>query len=67
MRGEDALALLAIYLKQDPTYRPIKDITGRRWYLRTALGEFETLASGTSSWSSPWTARIHAWLLAFAL
>ena len=46
MHGEDALALLAIYLKADPTYKPIKDMTSRRWHLRTACGEFEILTSG---------------------
>jgi hypothetical protein len=46
MRGEDALALLAIYLKADATYRPIKDMRSRRWHLRAACGEFEILTSG---------------------
>jgi hypothetical protein len=46
MRGEDALALLAIYLKSDATYRPIKNVTSRRWHLRTSRGEFEILTSG---------------------
>jgi hypothetical protein len=44
--GEDALALLTIYLKADPTYKPIKDMTSRRWHLCTACGEFEILTSG---------------------
>lgn len=46
MHGEDVLPLLAIYLKADPTYRPIKDVASRRWHLRTECGEFEILTSG---------------------
>lgn len=46
MRAEGALAAVAIYLKVDPTYRPIKDMRSRRWHLRTTRGEFEILTSG---------------------
>lgn len=46
MRGEDAIAVLAIYFKADPTYRPVKDMRSRRWHLRTTCGEFEILTSG---------------------
>jgi len=38
---------LNCYLKQDPTHGPIKEMTSRRWHLRTALGEFEILTTGT--------------------
>jgi hypothetical protein len=39
--------VVAIYLKVYPTYRPQKDMTNRRWHLRTTRGEFEILTSGT--------------------
>ena len=46
MRSEDALALLAIDLKPDRDYRPIKDPTSRRWHARTSGGHFEILTTG---------------------
>jgi hypothetical protein len=50
MLSEDALALLAIYYKADPTYLPIKDPRGRRWHVCTACGEFEILTTGSNKW-----------------
>jgi hypothetical protein len=47
IRVDHALELRAIYLKQDPTYRPIKGITSRGWHLRTALGALEILTTGS--------------------
>ena len=47
MRGEDALALIAIHFKADSTYRPVKDAASRRWHARTARGEFEIVTTGT--------------------
>lgn len=49
MPSEDALALLAIHLKLDPTYLPLKNATSRRWYAFTEGGEFEILTTG-SKW-----------------
>lgn len=46
MPSEDALALLAIRCKADPTYVPLKQATSRRWHARTACGEFEILTTG---------------------
>jgi hypothetical protein len=46
MPSEDALALLAIHCKSDPTYLPLKQATSRRWHARTARGEFEILTTG---------------------
>ena len=46
MRSEDALALLAIDYKADPTYVPVKDARGRRWYVCTVCGDFEILTTG---------------------
>jgi len=47
MRSEDALALLAIFLKADSTYRPVNDTTSRRWHACTTRGDFEILTTGT--------------------
>ncbi len=44
--AEDALVLLAIHVKADPTYLPLKSDHSRRWYVRTATGEFEILTTG---------------------
>ena len=49
MPCEDALALLAIHCKVDPTFRPIKQEISRRWHVRTTRGEFEILTTG-SKW-----------------
>ena len=46
MRSEESLALTALYPKADPTYRPLKDATSRRWHVRTVRGEFEILTTG---------------------
>ena len=43
---EKALARLAIHIKADATYRPVKAPASRRWQVRTACGEFEILATG---------------------
>jgi hypothetical protein len=45
----DAISALAIYAKQDRSYRPIKDATSCRWHLCTAIGEFEILTTA-SKW-----------------
>ena len=42
----DALALVAIYIKADPTYVPLKTDLSRRWHVRTSRGEFEILTTG---------------------
>jgi hypothetical protein len=52
MPSEDALALLAIYRKEDPTYVPVKDPRSRRWHARTAAGEFELLTTGQKWWDT---------------
>jgi hypothetical protein len=46
MPSEDALALLAIHCKPDPSYQPVKEPTTRRWHARTSSGEFEILTTG---------------------
>ncbi len=46
MPGDDALALLAIHVKADPTYMPLKADHSRRWHIRTLHGEFEILTTG---------------------
>ncbi len=46
MPASDALALLAINVKADPTYLPIKADRGRRWHARTSSGEFEIMTTG---------------------
>ncbi len=52
MPSEEALALLAIYRKVDPTFRPVKQSTTRRWHARTAGGEFELLTTGVKWWDT---------------
>ena len=47
---DEALSLLAIDFKADPTYRPLKDPGSRRWHVRTAYGEFEILTTGPAKW-----------------
>jgi hypothetical protein len=44
--SEDALALLAIHCKRDPSYQPLKEPSTRRWHARTTGGEFEILTTG---------------------
>lgn len=46
MAAGDALALLAIHVKSDPTYVPLKADHSRRWHASTTLGEFELLTTG---------------------
>ena len=52
MPSEDALGLLAIYLKADPTYLPVKDPQSRRWHAQTPVGEFELLITGQKWWDT---------------
>ena len=52
MPSEDALALLAIYLKADPTYLPVKDPQSLRWHALTPVGEFELLITGQKWWDT---------------
>jgi hypothetical protein len=49
MPSEDALTLLAIHCKADSTFQPIKNEISRRWHVRTTVGEFEILTTG-SKW-----------------
>jgi hypothetical protein len=50
MPSEAAFALLAIYIRSDPTYVPVKDPRSRRWHVCTACGEFEILTTGPNKW-----------------
>lgn len=52
MPSEDALPLLAAYLKPDQTYVPVKDPRSRRWHGRAACGDFELLTTGPKWWDS---------------
>jgi hypothetical protein len=52
MPSEDALALLAIHCKADPTFQPVKRATTRRWHVRTTGGEFELLTTGAKWWDT---------------
>ena len=42
----DALSLVAIHVKADTTYVPLKTDFSRRWHVRTSRGEFEILTTG---------------------
>ena len=44
--SEVVLARLAIDLKADPTFIPIKDVRSRRWHVHTSHGDFEILTTG---------------------
>jgi hypothetical protein len=46
MAAHEALALLAVNLKADPTYRPVKNDGSARWHLSTAGAEFEIVTTG---------------------
>jgi hypothetical protein len=46
MSSEHALAMLAIDVKADPTYVPLKAAQSRRWQARTNCGDFEILTTG---------------------
>ena len=46
MPASDALVLLALYVKEDPTYVPVKTDRSQRWHVRTAYGEYEILTTG---------------------
>jgi hypothetical protein len=52
MPSADVLTLLAIYVKADSTYVPIKDPRSRRWHVRTTCGEFELLTTGPKWWDT---------------
>jgi hypothetical protein len=45
MAGEDALPLLTIYCKADPSFQPVKQAHTRRWHALTTRGEFEILTT----------------------
>jgi hypothetical protein len=46
MPAGDALPLIAIDVKVDLTYLPIKTGGSRRWHVRSARGQFEILTTG---------------------
>ena len=46
MPASDALAFVAIHVKADPTYLPLKTDLSRRWHVHTVRGEFEILTTG---------------------
>jgi hypothetical protein len=46
IRSEDALTLLSIHCKADPTFHPVKQESTRRWHVLTTGGEFEILTTG---------------------
>ena len=45
MSSEDALGLLAIHCKPDPTFHPLKRPDTRRWYALTERGDFEIVTT----------------------
>jgi hypothetical protein len=46
MPSEAVLAHLAIELKPDATFVPVKDGRSRRWHAHTVRGDFEILTTG---------------------
>jgi hypothetical protein len=54
--SEAVLARLAMHIKPDPTFRPIKDAGSRRWHALTSQGDFEILTTGPK-WYDPEPAR----------
>jgi hypothetical protein len=45
--SEAVLVRLAIEVKPDPTFAPVKDAGSRRWHAYTTHGDFEILTTGT--------------------
>jgi hypothetical protein len=45
--SEEVLKRLAIFYKADPTFRPAKHATTRRYHALTDVGDFELLVSAT--------------------
>ncbi|MGO9073936.1 MAG: hypothetical protein ACLQEI_07215 [Terriglobales bacterium] len=46
MPSAHALALVSIHIKADPSYRPVRNATSRRWHAHTAQGDFEIITTG---------------------
>lgn len=46
---QEVIDNLAICCKPDPTYRPLKDPSSRRWHVFTVSGDFEILTT-QSKW-----------------
>lgn len=44
--SEAVLACLAMQIKPDPTFVPVKDAGSRRWQALTTQGDFEILTTG---------------------
>ncbi|MFI4867510.1 MAG: hypothetical protein ACHQDB_10480 [Steroidobacterales bacterium] len=44
--SEAVLAHLAMQIKPDPTFIPVKDAGSRRWHAFTTQGDFEILTTG---------------------
>jgi hypothetical protein len=44
--SEAVLARLAMQIKPDPTFIPVKDAGSRRWHALTTQGDFEILTTG---------------------
>jgi hypothetical protein len=44
--SDEVLARLAIELKPDKTFTPVKDAGSRRWHAHTIQGDFEILTTG---------------------
>ena len=42
--------MLALYAKQDPTFKPIRAVLTTRWHVRTSQAEFEILCTGPKFW-----------------
>jgi hypothetical protein len=50
--SETALTWVAIDLKADTSFFPVKDSSSRRWHARTACGEFEILTTGSKRYDT---------------
>lgn len=44
--SEAVLARLAMEIKPDPTFTPVRDAGSRRWHAHTTQGDFEILTTG---------------------
>lgn len=45
--SDQVLPRLAIDVKPDPTFKPAKNASSRRWHAHTIRGDFEILTTGT--------------------
>jgi hypothetical protein len=46
LTSDEALAILAVYIKRDPDYVPRKNTSSSRWHVLSSRGDFEIITTG---------------------